>query len=70
MIDTRKFIDDNGIEIIVHFDDMEYSYLSHDNEERMRVYECRGYDANGRQYSGIATFICGELDSIDEIERL
>lgn len=66
---TETYKTDNGLEIQVHFDDLQYGLLEaisvHD-----KVYECRGYDANGRDYSGIATFSCDELISIEDIEQL
>lgn len=70
MIHTEKFTDESDIEVTVHFDDLKYQYLNHDPEERNVVYECRGYDANGREYSGIASFTCDELDGIEDIERI
>lgn len=66
---TETFKTEHGLEIQVHFDDLQYGLLevisAHD-----KVYECRGYDANGRDYSGIATFSCDELISIEDIEQL
>lgn len=67
---TETYTTDNGVEIQVHFDDLQYQFLDHDSEERSATYECRGYDANGIQYSGIAEFSCDELESITDIEQL
>lgn len=66
---TETYTNENGVEIQVHFDDLEYALLEvisvHD-----KVYECRGYDANGCEYSGIATISCDELVCIEDIEPL
>lgn len=68
-MNTEIYTNENGVEIQVHFDDLEYQLLEvisyHD-----KVYECRGYDANGSTYSGIATISCDELASIEDIEQL
>lgn len=67
---TETFTTDSGVEIQVHFDDLQYQLMEEDIDERMEIYECRGYDANGTQYSGIAEFSCDELESITDIEIL
>lgn len=65
---TEKYISETGTEITVHFDDLQFQQIDH--VDHSIIYECRGYDANGNEYTGIATFTCGELDSIEDIEQL
>jgi hypothetical protein len=55
-------------EIEVTFDDLQYQFLSSDNPPYDKTYECRGYDDEGRIYSGIAEFSCDELVEITDIE--
>lgn len=59
----------DGIEITVHFDDLQSEYLDHDSEERMVTYIATGFDANGRTYKAIAEFCCDELVKIEDIEQ-
>jgi len=66
---TETFINENGVEIQVHFDDLQYQLL-----ERVDCYdasyECRGFDDNGNEYSGIANISCGECVNIEDIEQI
>ena len=41
-----------------------------DPEERMKVYEAAGYDAEGRSYTGSAYFFAGVFEQMEGIERL
>jgi|ERR1700744_866161 len=61
-------INENNTEVIIDFDDMEYQYLSHDSEERLTTYECRGQDERGNVYSGIVDCCCDEYGDISDIE--
>jgi hypothetical protein len=67
-METQIFTDEHGIDVTVHFDDLKYQHIEH--IDHTNVYEARGYDANGRQYTGIASFTCDELDGITDIERI
>ena len=66
---TETYTNENGVEIQVHFDDLQYQLL-----EKIdcydATYECRGYDANGNTYSGIASISCDECVGIDDIEQI
>lgn len=42
--------------------------LSRDSEERSIYYLMEGRDNRGNMYSAVGLFVCGELESIDEIE--
>lgn len=52
----------------IEWDELKYDLLDEDVDERMKVYVCLGYDERGNKYSGIATFFCDELESIQDIE--
>lgn len=67
-METRTFKTESGVEKQVHFDDLQYQLL--DVVDHTAEYECRGYDANGQDYSGIAIFTCGELEEIVDIEEI
>lgn len=62
------YIDSEGNEVEVTFEDLQMDLLERDPEERMEVYFTEGVDSEGNIYSAIATFICDELDTIDEID--
>ena len=44
--------------------------LEVDPEERMKVYDAAGYDAEGNSYSGSAYFFAGVFEQMEGIERL
>lgn len=44
--------------------------LDSDPEERMKVYDAAGTDAEGNNYSGSAYFFAGEFEQMEGIERL
>ena len=44
--------------------------LDSDPEERMKVYDAAGYDAEGNSYSGSAYFFAGVFEQMEGIERL
>ena len=64
---TETFTNENGVDIQVHFDDLEYQLL-----EKIdcydATYECRGSDDAGNRYSGIASISCDECVGIEDIE--
>ena len=66
---TETFTNEHGVQIQIHFDDLQYQLL-----EKIDCYdsswECRGYDANGNQYSGIAQISCDECVEIEDIEQI
>jgi hypothetical protein len=68
-MDTSTYTSETGTEMVVHWDDLEYQLL-----ERIdcydQTYECRGHDANGNIYSGIASISCGDCVDIEDIELL
>lgn len=46
-----------------------YQLIDSDPEERMETREMLGEGNNGRQYSGIGYYFCGELDGkVEDIE--
>jgi hypothetical protein len=65
---TEKYTNSHGVEIVVHFDDLHYQKL--DIVDHSIFYECRGWDVNGTQYSGVAEFCCDEFEGISDIEEL
>lgn len=67
MKDTA-FTNDLGVAIIIHWDDLKYQHL--ESIDHSKLFECRGYDDSGTEYTGIATYTCGELDGITDIEVL
>ncbi len=64
MIQTHT--DSNGNQVTIDFDDLQYQLLESDGEERSGTYEARGTGSDGKTYSAICEFSCGEFDSMDE----
>lgn len=62
------YIDNLDNETEVTFDDLEYQIM--DKEDHSIFFECRGFDALGRQYSGSIEYCCGEYESVTDIERI
>ena len=44
--------------------------IDSDPEERMKVYEAAGYDAEGNNYTGSAYFFAGVFEQMEGIEKL
>ena len=44
--------------------------LDTDPEERMKVYEAAGCDAEGNNYTGSAYFFAGVFEQMEDIEKL
>ncbi|ASU34387.1 hypothetical protein [Mucilaginibacter xinganensis] len=65
---TETYTNENGTEILVHFDDLQVELL--DRCDHSAFYKCTGYDANGTEYVGTAEFCCGEFEAITDIEEL
>lgn len=68
IMNTENYIDENGKEIEVIFDDMQYQFMGH--EDHSSFYECRGYDKDGNTYAGTCEICCDELVSIEDIEDI
>jgi len=44
--------------------------MDYDPEERMEVFDAFGEDKDGGKYSASAYYFCGELEIIQDIEKL
>jgi len=64
---TGIYIDAEGNEIEVVFDDLQHELLEHiDGYDA--VYKAIGHDSVGNRYSAYATFSCGEFTKLEEID--
>jgi hypothetical protein len=65
---NKTYHNERGIDVLVHFDDLEYQKL--EAVGHSIFYECRGFDVNGGEYSGVVEKCCGEYLGITDIEEL